>query len=49
MLVDLAPVVVHELRVVGSRCGDLAAPVQALAAERVADGLAPLVAGRAPR
>jgi len=33
--VDLSPVVIHELRVVGSRCGDLARAVDALAAGRV--------------
>lgn len=33
--VDLSPIVIHELRVVGSRCGDLARAVDALARGRV--------------
>jgi alcohol dehydrogenase len=33
--VDLSPVVINELRVVGSRCGDLTAAVRALATHRV--------------
>jgi alcohol dehydrogenase len=33
--VDLSPVVINELRVIGSRCGDLAAAVRALADHRV--------------
>ncbi|MFO0567669.1 MAG: alcohol dehydrogenase catalytic domain-containing protein [Polyangiaceae bacterium] len=42
---DLAPVVIHELRVVGSRCGDLGRAVAALR-----DGLdpTPLIAARFP-
>ena len=44
--VDLAPVVINEVRVVGSRCGDIARAVDALAAGRV-DPL-PLVEARYP-
>jgi threonine dehydrogenase-like Zn-dependent dehydrogenase len=33
--VDLAPVVIHEIRVVGSRCGNMRAAVDVLAARRV--------------
>jgi threonine dehydrogenase-like Zn-dependent dehydrogenase len=42
--VDLSPIVIHELRVVGSRCGDLAAAMRLLAERRV-DPL-PLVTAR---
>jgi threonine dehydrogenase-like Zn-dependent dehydrogenase len=42
--VDLSPVVIHELRVVGSRCGDLARAVDVLAAGRVDP--TPLIAAR---
>lgn len=44
--VDLSPIVVNELRVAGSRCGDLGSAIDALAAGRV-DPL-PLVAARFP-
>ncbi len=43
---DLAPVVINELRVVGSRCGDMARAVTALASGRVDPR--PLVAARYP-
>jgi threonine dehydrogenase-like Zn-dependent dehydrogenase len=46
MLVDLSPVVIHELSLVGSRCGDLQAAVRVLAEGRV-DPL-PLIAARYP-
>lgn len=46
LTVDLAPVVIHELRVVGSRCGDLARAVAALEAGRV--NPLPLVEARYP-
>ncbi len=42
--VDLAPAVIHELRLVGSRCGDIARAVRALAEGRVDPR--PLVAAR---
>jgi alcohol dehydrogenase len=44
--VDLSPVVINELRVVGSRCGDLHAAVQALADRRVDP--TPLIEARYP-
>ena len=44
--VDLAPVVIHEIRVIGSRCGDLQRAVAMLAAKTV-DPL-PLVEARYP-
>jgi threonine dehydrogenase-like Zn-dependent dehydrogenase len=44
--IDLAPVVIHEIRVVGSRCGDMAKAVDALAAGRVDP--TPLIAARYP-
>jgi len=43
---DLAPVVVHELRLVGSRCGDIAAAVELLASGAVDPAL--LVQARFP-
>ena len=44
--VDLSPVVIHELRVVGSRCGDLGEAVRALAERRVDP--TPLIQARFP-
>jgi alcohol dehydrogenase len=44
--VDLAPIVIHEIRVVGSRCGDMARAVEVLASGKV-DPL-PLVEARYP-
>jgi 2-desacetyl-2-hydroxyethyl bacteriochlorophyllide A dehydrogenase len=44
--IDLAPVVIHELRVVGSRCGDLSRAIELLAAGRVDPR--PLIAARYP-
>jgi threonine dehydrogenase-like Zn-dependent dehydrogenase len=44
--VDLAPVVIHELRVVGSRCGDIGRAVATLAAGRVDP--TPLIEARYP-
>lgn len=44
--IDFAPVVINELRVIGSRCGDLAQAIDALAAAKV-DPL-PLVEARYP-
>lgn len=46
LTVDLAPVVIHEVRVVGSRCGDMKRAVDALAAKKI-DPL-PLVEARYP-
>jgi threonine dehydrogenase-like Zn-dependent dehydrogenase len=46
LTVDLAPVVIHELRVVGSRCGDIARAVTVLAKGEV-DPL-PLIEARYP-
>ena len=46
LTVDTSPIVIHELRVVGSRCGDLARAIDALANERVDPR--PLVAARYP-
>lgn len=46
LTVDLAPVVIHEVRVVGSRCGDIARAVDVLASGSV-DPL-PLVEARYP-
>lgn len=43
---DLAPVVIHEIQVVGSRCGPFEPALRALAEERVA--VAPLVTERFP-
>lgn len=42
--VDLAPLVIHEIRVVGSRCGPFAPAVAALADGRI--DVTPMVAGR---
>ena len=42
--VDLSPVVIHELRVVGSRCGDLTRAIDVLAAGRIDP--TPLIAAR---
>jgi threonine dehydrogenase-like Zn-dependent dehydrogenase len=36
---DLTPVVIHELRIVGSRCGDMGRAVKALAAQKVDPGV----------
>lgn len=44
--IDFAPVVINEIRVIGSRCGDLGAAIDALAANKV-DPL-PLVEARYP-
>lgn len=44
--IDLAPVVIHELRVVGSRCGDMKRAVEALA--RGAVDPTPLIEARYP-
>lgn len=44
--VDLAPIVIHELRVIGSRCGDLRRAIDALA--RGAVDPTPLVSARYP-
>lgn len=44
--VDLAPLVIHEIRVVGSRCGSFAPALEALAAERI--DVASLVAETLP-
>lgn len=44
--IDLSPIVINELRVVGSRCGDLGLAIDALATGRV--NPAPLVAARFP-
>ncbi len=44
--VDLAPIVINELRVVGSRCGDMARAIEFLAAGRVDP--TPLIAARYP-
>jgi threonine dehydrogenase-like Zn-dependent dehydrogenase len=44
--IDLAPIVIHEVRVVGSRCGDLHRALGLLAERRVDP--TPLVAGRYP-
>jgi threonine dehydrogenase-like Zn-dependent dehydrogenase len=44
--VDLSPVVIHELRVVGSRCGNMARAIELLAEGRVDP--TPLVAARYP-
>lgn len=44
--VDLAPIVIHELRVVGSRCGSFGRAIEALASGRVDP--TPLVAARYP-
>jgi threonine dehydrogenase-like Zn-dependent dehydrogenase len=42
--VDLTPIVVHELRIVGSRCGDMQRAVDLLASGRIDPR--PLVAAR---
>ena len=44
--VDLAPIVINELRVVGSRCGDIARAIELLTAGRVDP--TPLIAARYP-
>lgn len=44
--VDLAPAIVHEIRLIGSRCGDMRAAIDALAAQRVDPR--PLIAARYP-
>jgi threonine dehydrogenase-like Zn-dependent dehydrogenase len=44
--IDLSPVVINELRMLGSRCGDLALAVDALATGRL--NPAPLIAARFP-
>jgi threonine dehydrogenase-like Zn-dependent dehydrogenase len=46
MTIDLTPVVIHELRVIGSRCGDLEQAIALLAAGRVDPR--PLIAARYP-